>query len=293
MTIKERIINLGRAKTVIAIAVISTLLSLTLTLLLTLILGRFGIKMHIGGSMLISTIVPLFVAPAVTWYVVDLLIRINQLEGTMRELASYDSLTGLSNRRAFLEHINHLFSNAKRHEQIFSIIMADMDHFKKVNDQYGHDAGDKVLVSFSKLLVSITRESDLIGRISEEGEENTLIGRMGGEEFVIFLPNTSQNQAWKFSERLHNAARKDRVQWRDLTIQYRISMGLVSYTSQQQPKILPNCLFRQTRHSMSQKQVAEIRLPFSQIKTKNNLLRWGTYKSICPKNQHSIDKIKP
>jgi len=232
MTIKERIIKLGRAKTIIAIAVISTLLSLALTLALVLILRRFEIKMHLGGSMLISTIVPLFVAPAVTWYVVDLLIKINQLEGTMRELASYDSLTGLSNRRAFLERIHHLFSNAKRHGQIFSIIMADMDHFKKVNDQYGHDAGDKVLVSFSKLLVSTTRESDLIGRISEEGEENNLIGRMGGEEFVIYLPNTSENQAWKFSERLHNAVRKDIVEWSDLTIQYTISMGLVSYTPQ-------------------------------------------------------------
>jgi len=185
--------------------------------------------MPLGGSMLISTIVPLLVAPAVTWYVVDLLLKVNLLEETMREFATYDSLTGLLNRRAFMEYTDQLFSIAKRHEQIFSILMVDLDEFKKINDQYGHDVGDKVLASFGKLLMSTTRESDLVGRIDKKEEESHLVGRMGGDEFIIFLPNTSESQAWIFSERLHHAVRKDGIKWKGVSIQYTISMGLISY----------------------------------------------------------------
>ena len=156
--------------------------------------------MHVGGSMLISVIVPLFVAPTVTWYIVALLIKVNQLEETMRELATYDSLTGLLNRRAFMEQTTNLFYISKRHDQIFSIIMVDIDSFKKINDQYGHNAGDKVLISFGNLLASLTRESDVVGRI-------------GGDEFFIFLPNTSEDQASKLSERLHAAVRRESITW--------------------------------------------------------------------------------
>ena len=95
MTINEIIIKLRRTRTVMIIAAVSILLSVGLTLVFILVLKQFGVNMDVGGSILISVFVPLIVAPAVTWYVVGLLLKVNQLEGAMRELATYDSLTGV------------------------------------------------------------------------------------------------------------------------------------------------------------------------------------------------------
>jgi len=105
------------------------------------------------------------------------------------ELTRIDPLTQLSNRRYFSERIEDMISLANRKSQPLSLIMIDIDHFKSINDTYGHDAGDRVLQAFAGLMKINTRKEDLVSRF-------------GGEEFIILLPFTDILQAYDFSERI-------------------------------------------------------------------------------------------
>jgi diguanylate cyclase (GGDEF)-like protein len=97
-------------------------------------------------------------------------------------MASTDVLTGLNNRRAFFDKAESLFAYCKRNSQPISALMLDIDHFKKINDSYGHAAGDIALRNLGQLLKSSLRDSDLSCRF-------------GGEEFVVLLPNTKAEEA--------------------------------------------------------------------------------------------------
>lgn len=104
-------------------------------------------------------------------------------------LASFDSLTGIPNRRVILEFVSEHFRLAKRYGITFSLIMMDFDHFKKVNDTYGHQAGDMVLAKAGVLINQNLRDTDHVGRY-------------GGEEILIVLPNTDAHRALQVADRI-------------------------------------------------------------------------------------------
>lgn len=108
------------------------------------------------------------------------------------QLMRTDPLTGLANRRYFNERFEQAASMAARRRQPLSLVMADIDHFKSVNDTYGHDSGDRVLKGFADLMAKTCRTEDLAGRF-------------GGEEFVLLLPGTDAPSAYHASERLRTA----------------------------------------------------------------------------------------
>ena len=125
-----------------------------------------------------------------------------------------DLLTGIANRRIFLESLGGATSFVQRHQTPLSIIMADLDDFKSVNDTFGHNAGDQVLQSFAKLLMENSRQEDLAARF-------------GGEEFIMMLPGTGAEEAAVLGERL----RRD---WKEMTfpgfsIQVTASFGVAAY----------------------------------------------------------------
>lgn len=97
----------------------------------------------------------------------------------LERLLRHDALTGLLNRRAFSEALHDEFNRMQRHNELFSIIMLDIDHFKEVNDQFGHHVGDEVLEHLAQVLRDAIRETDWVARF-------------GGEEFVVLLPNTQE-----------------------------------------------------------------------------------------------------
>ena len=107
----------------------------------------------------------------------------------IQELVNTDPLTGLYNRRYLKEQLDFEFSRATRHGIPLSVVICDLDLFKQVNDTFGHDAGDTVLTSFSKLLQENTREEDLCARY-------------GGEEFVIVMPHITMEEALLACERI-------------------------------------------------------------------------------------------
>jgi two-component system cell cycle response regulator len=107
----------------------------------------------------------------------------------LERLATFDSLTGLYNRRAILGKLRELINLANRYKEDFSLSMLDIDHFKKVNDRYGHLAGDEVLEKLANLIRRNVRDTDIVGRY-------------GGEEFIIILPKTALSSSWVVAERL-------------------------------------------------------------------------------------------
>ncbi|BBE50571.1 Cyclic di-GMP phosphodiesterase PdeB [Ferriphaselus amnicola] len=125
-------------------------------------------------------------------YFNHLLSTVQEYNERMEELAVRDPLTGLYNRRKFDEFLEYEINRALRHEHKFSIIMADLDDFKFVNDTYGHPVGDMALKQMSMLLESSLRKGDLMARL-------------GGDEFAIILPETSPEQALLVGQKLHRA----------------------------------------------------------------------------------------
>ena len=103
--------------------------------------------------------------------------------------ARTDSLTGLYNRRAFFDTAESIHKAASRFEQVYSIMMIDIDRFKKVNDNYGHLAGDKAVKGLAEAVKKAARGSDISGRL-------------GGDEFAVIMPNTQARDARLFAERL-------------------------------------------------------------------------------------------
>lgn len=114
-------------------------------------------------------------------------VELEKANRTIIRLLNTDVLTGISNRRALEKFLSE--SCGRVSEQPFSLIMADIDHFKMVNDTYGHQVGDIVLSAFGKLLSEQTRERDMPGRY-------------GGEEFVVAMPRTSLDEARAVAERI-------------------------------------------------------------------------------------------
>ena len=114
--------------------------------------------------------------------------ELKNLHTRLKELLKVDELTGLSNRRHFMDYLNKMVSLSKRRSQSLSLLMADVDNFKNINDTYGHHMGDEFLKAVGEVLKENTREEDLAAR-------------MGGDEFVILLPQTRLKEALKIAER--------------------------------------------------------------------------------------------
>lgn len=142
------------------------------------------------------------------------------LERQLREKANTDYLTNLNTRRHFMDLANQELTRLARYDSPLSFMVLDIDFFKKINDTYGHQSGDIVIMKFAEVCQSILRSVDIMGRI-------------GGEEFAVMLPETSKDKALEVAERLRETVENMRVvlEGNALPIQVTVSIGLVSLTS--------------------------------------------------------------
>lgn len=127
-----------------------------------------------------------------------------------------DSLTGLKNRRYFDQRLSEEIAQSKRYRLSLSLLLIDVDHFKRVNDTYGHQIGDEVLKNLSTVIVEMVRESDVVVRY-------------GGEEIAIIAPKTNKAEAILLAERLRNIVQKSplaSIDARQEIVQITISIGV-------------------------------------------------------------------
>ncbi len=131
----------------------------------------------------------------------------------LQEMATTDFLTGIANNRLFFEMGKREVQRARRYKHSLALLMLDLDHFKKVNDKYGHAVGDTVLVAFADVCKKCLRDADIFGRL-------------GGEEFAILLPETDVDGGRIFAERLRTAIENSDIKTKSKTLHITVSIGV-------------------------------------------------------------------
>jgi diguanylate cyclase (GGDEF)-like protein len=127
--------------------------------------------------------------------------------------ANHDPLTKIYNRKFFMSYFTQTLQQVARYKQDLSVVMIDIDNFKQVNDTYGHDIGDVVLIEVANIIKSNTRKSDIVSRF-------------GGEEFIVLFPNTMKDNAYSVSEKIRCAVEENRFK----TVgKITISLGVYTY----------------------------------------------------------------
>ena len=136
-------------------------------------------------NLYLSGLTPVFVANGVA----AILLVASDLAARLRTLAANDPLTGVLNRRGFHEAALRAIANGRRHRHAITVVAVDIDHFKSINDRFGHTAGDRTLLFIA-------------GRLSEGLRKGDLVGRIGGEEFALLLVNSNADQACDAMDRM-------------------------------------------------------------------------------------------
>jgi len=140
-------------------------------------------------------------------------IKLKEANTKLESLSKTDHLTQLNNRGAWEQQLEKEFKRSNRADHICSVVMFDIDHFKKVNDTYGHQAGDEVIRRTSALLQETMRLTDIAGRY-------------GGEEFGVILVDTNAENALIFTERLRQRIEAETVEFDKFKINYTVSLGV-------------------------------------------------------------------
>lgn len=129
------------------------------------------------------------------------------------ELANLDELSGLNNRRCFRERAQEAYQFARRYHTDIAVLMMDLDHFKRINDSYGHLAGDTMIQEFSSILKDSFRKTDIIGRL-------------GGEEFAVVMVVTDPSEAYQKAECVRKAVEKHAIHFEEQIIHITVSIGI-------------------------------------------------------------------
>lgn len=145
----------------------------------------------------------------------DICLR-KEMEQQLRVTASHDPLTGLFNRSKLNTALDNELTRAIRYSRPLSLLMIDIDFFKRVNDDHGHLAGDKVLVELSKILDIATRSTDIVSRF-------------GGEEFLLVLPELDHEQALQLADRIRRTVEAHAISYQQKTINITVSIGVATY----------------------------------------------------------------
>lgn len=138
----------------------------------------------------------------------------------LERLATTDPLTGCLNRRSFLDGMQRELRRSIRYQHLFSLLIMDIDHFKRVNDRYGHGLGDEVIRRFCDVVRGCLREEDLLGRL-------------GGEEFAVVLVAAEQDGGYLVAERIRRRWQEESFEWQGMHSNFTVSIGVAQLQSDQ------------------------------------------------------------
>jgi diguanylate cyclase (GGDEF)-like protein len=172
-----------------------------------------------------------------------------QLYEQMEKMATTDGLTGLLNHRTFQARFDEALASARRYRRKASLLITDIDHFKTVNDTYGHPTGDQVLKGVAKILREKARDTDLVARY-------------GGEEFAIVMPETDTQGAYVIAERIREAVGAEIFQTEQGPLKVTMSLGISTYPESTEDRqtlfdLADQCLYFAKRNGRNQSVTVE------------------------------------
>lgn len=206
------LLGVGKWRAILAIAMVSMILSVLLTWMSNVI---FMPDEPLEDWLYVSIIVPALIAPPVSSVVLSLLYQLAEARAALVTMSETDPLTGVGNRRHFMEQAQRAIAAAKTMQVPLSIVLIDIDHFKRVNDTHGHAVGDEVIVRVASACRQKLRSGDVFCR-------------WGGEEFIVLLPSASLEMGCQLAERLRVAVAESAAPEAPVTI----SLGVGELTSQ-------------------------------------------------------------
>jgi len=168
-----------------------------------------------GLGLFIAVLAPAVLVPIGSYFHISMAVRLKEANEQLKALSETDPLTGTYNRRRFLEVADQQLALARRHCFPTSVLIIDFDHFKSVNDDFGHLAGDRVLVDACALIRRTLRDSDTLARF-------------GGEEFICLLPHTAREGALMVAQRIREAIREQTFDHDGQTLRVTVSIGGVT-----------------------------------------------------------------
>ncbi len=193
------------SRTVLNLAVLGTVLNIA------------GIILSTSGAPLYAVVVNHLMSGILVWVVSYIALAHmaveDKLHATLHDAAFRDPLTGLYNRRYVFSVFRNTLQQYRRYADACSLIMIDADHFKRINDEHGHGAGDAALRAIADACNRSVRDSDVVGRF-------------GGEEFIILLPHTEAAQAAHVAERIRQTILRDTCCWNGQKLEITLSLGV-------------------------------------------------------------------
>jgi len=200
------------------------ILSVLVLFILTLLILSFqpaGFDPSIYSQDFLERLLAVYIAVSLMTFLYAFLrtsaeLKMDNINRNYQNLANTDELTRLPNRRRMTEVLCQEIARTQRNQETFSIINFDIDHFKKINDEHGHDVGDAVLAAVPDIIHKVLRGQDICSR-------------WGGEEFLVLLPETGLTGAKQVAERLRAAFEDYRIQYQGMELVVTISLGVVEY----------------------------------------------------------------
>ena len=201
----------GLVAVVVAVTIGSIILSAVISAAF-----HFAIGLPMRASAWTVTLVcPMLIAPLMSWWAFDLVLKVERAHELLRVQSTIDHLTGIFNRRYFMDRLREEIDRTKRYGTSFAVAFIDIDNFKRINDEHGHLSGDEILQQLTRVCAKEVREIDTLARI-------------GGEEFALLLPQTAPAEAEQLVERLRASVAATRAKIGDGWLDVTVSIGLTS-----------------------------------------------------------------
>ncbi len=246
--LRELVKKLGLVRTTAYLALIAALISVGVTLAMMAATDSFSVH-----GIVLAIAAPVVMSAVTTIVFLRMFFDLDTAEAALKKIAITDELTGVYNRRYFLDVAEREIARALRFGKPFSTILLDIDGFKKINDSYGHVAGDAVLAAVASTCLRHCRRIDTFARY-------------GGDEFYFLLPECTQEEAQTFAERIRAAIEQFRIQYDGLAIPVTVSLGVQMFGGSEDS--LDRLLIRTDNAMYSAKQAGRNRISVEPVLNK-------------------------